>query len=243
MLGFNKTSVLKEAWARYERTTGGLPSDKPTRVLVDCHYPGNERRAVKDIAATFRAGYLDLGENRGVLGNYNEVFRRLAFKDEDVLAFFDPDSHPMQQGWLIAAAQVIRNGAGYVTLSRKNPDVVQESPVEDVGGFRCRRLVRACSWPMGIWHGGFCKQGVPFLALDGNGKEFPHYGFTENDMLRKFEQLGRPGYMLEDYQDFGHEDPAVQGTFDHSYTCWKVESAWGRTQLGYAEWLASQHST
>jgi GT2 family glycosyltransferase len=234
MLAYNKTAVVEAAINRL--LTKLQDTSKFTFILVDPNYPLNQPKDIYYIFEKYRSRFHDCSymeiSNDGVAGNYNQVISHFDFKKDDIVHFFDPDNAPRDADYLEKMAHVLSCPAvAYVTLERPDPDIPY-GPEIIIDDTICYKIMRGHSWPMGAFRADFLNQAYP-LAQD-NGA----WGFIEDWLYRKFNELGFIGVFLKGYVDL-MIDGANQGTGgqDELYLQYQVECANRFTQDTFEKWL------
>lgn len=219
------------AWSlmRFRRTTSILPDDW---TLLNNQWPLNRKRTSADLAAAaslVNADYLSATNNLGGVGGFNDVLDSLDIYEDNLVLLYDPDSNPLQQGWLEAMIDVMKADLtlGYVSLLDKRK-VDHKWTYETIAGHKVSFIPYPEMWNVTLFRGSALDKG---LLADSDKWKAPFYGHVETAMFRHVRAKGmRNGYMF----DF-REGPCP---LEHplTYRQWKVEHAAGRYPGNFDVW-------
>lgn len=197
-------------------------------------------KALQELAKKYGSEYVKM-PNIGVSQNWTQAYEYLKPADDDVIIPYDPDEHPVKEGWVKAMADVIReSGLGMVVL-------MMTIQLEMVSRFPHREK----------WHAGTRVLHLPdgslnFALLAMSGKfmntikvvpapeDYPLYGGIEwilYDLMRKhnFAWGLLPDYQVE-HTDYEVGTPGTSKLLRE----WKNQIVWKRLQYGqikFEEWL------
>ena len=235
MIAYQRPKIILEAIERFKSCTDFEGLDFVFSVY-DFGYPIPNKIANRQIVgdACLKEGIVyKTRPNKGVSGNYDQIFEDMMPKKTDIIAFFDPDSAPRNKNWLKEAKQIIEHeNAAYVTLSRPVADAAQASVVKKKGDMSYKELTRACGWPMGIFSGEFVRKN---LGKFFNGNQ---YGYFENHLLKLMDESDMKGYILLSQVDDGFIH--VQQEYDQIYLDWKMRWARQSTKRSFEQYLTRQ---
>jgi len=174
-------------------------------VIVDLGFPilpneqpdtkGVNTKELKRIAAKYGSRYIKL-DNIGVSQNWEQVYRTLGLKDEDVLIGADPDEHPQNDGWVTAMANVLKSGYPLVSLMMTNhvPMFANHTRIK-AGGENVIKSP-AINWALIGMAGWFIRKmgGVPYP------KVAERYGWIEMEIRNKLDEFKLDYAVLTDYR-------------------------------------------
>jgi hypothetical protein len=226
-----------------------------THLIVDLGFPletGNEipgdiraakhrnTKLLKALAKVYGSDYVQM-DNIGVSQNWTQVYKYIKPADDDVLIGCDPDEHTLQNGWVKAMGDVIREG-DFALCSLMMTDHIKLMPqvAHSERYFANKRVYIAAlgslNWALIGISGKFFNliKEIPFPP------EAPRYGYIEACLYSKFGQYGMDWCLLADYTvrhtDFELGDKGTSGLLRE----WKnqiIFKVHQYGQLSFDEWL------
>jgi len=211
-LGYNTHGMIRE--------TGRLlleqnPGEHFEYVIADAGYPlkdmedtGSLRSMqensdkIEEYAKEVGASYLYL-KNKGVSGNWSQIFDYACLGEGDVLIGADPDERPVKDGWVKAIADVMAADPKIAVCSLvmaeqsellKDPKFIDEERV--VAGHRVMYMKGCMNWALIGLSGTFIKRcgGVPVPS------NAPMYGWIEGACWDPMRFMGMRYVVLLDYE-------------------------------------------
>jgi len=177
-------------------------------IIVDLGFPlvndpvynveDNKKHNTKElirIAKKYGSTYVKM-ENVGVSQNWTQVYKYLNMEPEDVLIGQDPDEHPQSQDWIIAMADVIREGYSMTALMMTDhKPLLHGRKTQNVAGRRVLSNVKGINWALIGFSGAVLDKmgGVPVPNSADT------YGWIENAVREQFAKHNENYAVLTDY--------------------------------------------
>jgi hypothetical protein len=164
---------------------------------------------LKGIAQKYGSEYVKF-ENIGVSQNWDQVFKYLKLKDEDVLIGADPDEHPQNEGWVNAMGDVLRSGPGLVSLMMlDHVNILKKYKPKNIDGHRCLVNPGQVNWALIGLSGWFLNQ-MGTVPHPPNAKR---YGWIEWAIRQEMNKYKVDWACLMDFKvrhtDFELDDPGT----------------------------------
>lgn len=214
--------------------TAGIPEDFRAHFVVDHHYPihkAKTSREVESIAKKYKCRVLTPHRNMGGHGGFNWAFHHNEVQELewDIICGYDPDSNPIQPGWLPAMANVLRDPEGkvaYCSLTHEHIRPNHRWTVEQIGGETVQFAERPDMYNVTSWRRDFLVQTQGLHALKSL------YGHVELAMDAKRAQLKVRHAHLQNYLETLCPVP-----HDTIYNDWKAAHAFLGFNGNFDEWV------
>lgn len=108
-LAFMPARIVRESFEAFYATCN--PELPLFHVLLDQHYPVDKAEnqvELEAICGEFDVAYLRAHQNLGLHRGFNFCLEELAVTASDIVIGYDPDSHPVSEGWDMALVRAIQ---------------------------------------------------------------------------------------------------------------------------------------
>lgn len=239
MLGYNRAETVRDAMINLEEFTTDAEHRRLVKTVFLCQYPlpSVEENRAKIIKAAREFGwwYAEI-PNQGVMANHNTALHDYCHIDDgDFYVTFDPDVRFRKVGWISAMIEALNSDPTAMfcssALDFHHHDWMYQHPYNRKvttlpSGLNIARYNCLISWASGMWRGEFLKTRPRDFAQMGK-----YYGWSEHADYDRLLFHRKTWLSVADYVDYHLGAP------DALYTDWKQESAGGKTDLSFNEWL------
>lgn len=233
-LGFAPSRILEKGMQYFYETIKTPVENYQHHYLEQC-YPVDKASNIEacvNVVSALNMIYYSKGLNLGLHQGFNHILNNIDLKDDDIIIAYDPDFHPLREGWDVALVNVLKDPRiGWATLA--NPQSVREMTER---GYEAGNINGETVW---ITHSAVtnitCGWKASFLKRAGGLTENrPFYGHLEAPMFHALTVQGLFWAFVHGYPD----SDDLRNMHDQDYTDYKWVHAHEQTWNGdFESWL------